>query len=62
MKKTIISKIVTVLTLATLAAATLLSPLQASAQGKFNCGWVITASNPATGSYTYVWHCAGKGA
>jgi hypothetical protein len=62
MKKSTISKVVTALTFATLTAATLLTPLQASAQGKFNCGWLLTASDPATGSYTYVWHCAGKGA
>jgi hypothetical protein len=62
MKKTIISKIVTVLTLSTLTAASLFTPLQASAKGSLHCGWVLTASDPATGSYTYVWQCAGKGA
>jgi hypothetical protein len=60
MKKSITSKVVTALTLATLTAATLLTPLQANARGKFNCGWVLVSGTPTVGTYAYV--CGGKGA
>jgi len=62
MKKSITSKVVTALTLATLTAAKLLTPLQASAKGKFNCGWTTTLTDAATQTYTHKWVCGVKGA
>lgn len=68
MIKSFAAKLLIGATFASLTAAMLLAPQQASAGGTTSlghgvkCGWVVVSSDPATGTNVYKWVCRKGGA
>lgn len=68
MNKSIISRVIITLSLIATTFALSVTSLTASAArgvsqgGGIKCSWVVTSSNPATGSQTLVRVCSPKGA